>query len=154
MNNEKLLFSDAIRLAYGQTLMDGGSSMLTTDGCFFTPPEDGFMVGGVSLELKIPKEMLNHNLFHAIWMTYSRMIDDKPNLILHLCNSIAIGTWIDGKDKVVFDLSQQVKTRNEAHDLCIERGEDAYYDVKARKSVSVAEVESEDVELFEKDQEK
>lgn len=147
------MFTDAIRLAYGQTLMDGGSSMLTTDGCFFAPPEDGFMVGGVSLELKIPKEMLNHNIFHAIWMTYSRMIDEKESVKLLLKdNAVGIGTWVDGKEKVVFDLSQQVKTRNEAHDLCIERGEDAYYDVKARESVSVAEVESEDVEIFEKDQ--
>ena len=148
------MFTDALRMAYGQTLMDGGSTMLTTDGLFFTPPKEGFMVGGVSLELKIPKEMLNHHLFHAIWMTYSRMIDDKTNLILHLCNSIAIGTWVDGKENVVFDLSQQVKTRSEAVDLCIERGEDAYYDVKAQQSISVAEVKSEDVELFEKDQEK
>ena len=153
MDNEKLMFTEALRLAYGQTLMDGGSTMLTTDGCFFAPPEDGFMVGGVSLELKIPKEMLNHNIFHAIWMTYSRMIDEKENL-LHKCDAVGIGTWVDGKENVVFDLSQQVKTRNEAVDLCIERGEDAYYDVKARQSVSVAEVESEDVELFEKDQEK
>lgn len=152
MRNEKLMFSEALRLAYGQTIIDGGSSMLTTDGLFFTPPKEGFMVGGVNLELKIPKEMLNHNIFHAVWMTYSRMIDDKSNLILHLCNSVAIGTWVDGKENVVFDLSQQVKTRSEAHDLCIERGEDAYYDVKARQSVSVTEAESEDVELFEKEE--
>lgn len=146
------MFTEALRLAYGQTLMDGGSTMLTTDGCFFAPPEDGFMVGGVSLELKIPKEMLNHNIFHAIWMTYSRMTDEKEYLLTF--DAVGIGTWTDDKENVVFDLSQQVKTRSEAHDLCIERGEDAYYDVKARQSVSVTEVESEDVELFEKDQEK
>lgn len=146
------MFTDALRLAYGQTLMDGGSTMLTTDGCFFAPPEDGFMVGGVSLELKIPKEMLNHNIFHAIWMTYSRMTDEKEYLLTF--DAVGIGTWTDDKENVVFDFSQQVKTRSEAHDLCIERGEDAYYDVKARQSVSVTEVESEDVELFEKDQEK
>ena len=152
MNNEKLMFTEALRLAYGQTLMDGGSTMLTTDGCFFAPPEDGFMVGGVSLELKIPKKLLNHNIFHAVWMTYSRMTDEKEYLLTF--DAVGIGTWTDDKENVVFDLSQQVKTRSEAHDLCIERGEDAYYDVKARQSVSVTEVESEDVELFEKDQEK
>ena len=146
------MFTEALRLAYGQTLMDGGSTMLTTDGCFFAPPEDGFMVGGVSLELKIPTEMLNHNIFHAIWMTYSRMTDEKEYLLTF--DAVGIGTWTDDKENVVFDFSQQVKTRSEAHDLCIERGEDAYYDVKARQSVSVTEVESEDVELFEKDQEK
>ena len=146
------MFTEALRLAYGQTLMDGGSTMLTTDGCFFAPPEDGFMVGGVSLELKIPKELLNHNIFHAVWMTYSRMTDEKEYLLTF--DAVGIGTWTDDKENVVFDLSQQVKTRSEAHDLCIERGEDAYYDVKARQSVSVTEVESEDVELFEKDQEK
>lgn len=146
------MFTEALRLAYGQTLMDGGSTMLTTDGCFFAPPEDGFMVGGVSLELKIPKELLNHNIFHAIWTTYSRMTDEKEYLLTF--DAVGIGTWVDDKENVVFDLSQQVKTRSEAHDLCIERGEDAYYDVKAKQSVSVTEVESEDVELFEKDQEK
>ena len=146
------MFTEALRLAYGQTLMDGGSTMLTTDGCFFAPPEDGFMVGGVSLELKIPKELLNHNIFHAVWMTYSRMTDEKEYLLTF--DAVGIGTWTDDKENVVFDFSQQVKTRSEAHDLCIERGEDAYYDVKARQSVSVTEVESEDVELFEKDQEK
>ena len=152
------MFTDALRMAYGQTLMDGGSTMLTTDGLFFTPPKEGFMVGGVSLELKIPKKLLNHNIFHAIWMTYSRMTDEKEYLLTFDAVGhpipIAIGTWTDDKENVVFDLSQQINTRIKAHDLCIERGEDAYYDVKAQQSVSVTEVESEDVELFEKDQEK
>ena len=56
----------AIRLAYGRTLMDGGSSLLTSDGYDFEVPYKGFMVGGLSGETKIPLDICDANTFHTI----------------------------------------------------------------------------------------
>ena len=47
----------AVRLAYGRTLMDGGSSLLTSDGYDFEVPYSGFMVGGLTGETKIPLDI-------------------------------------------------------------------------------------------------
>ena len=55
----------AIRLAYGRTLMDGGSSLLTSDGYDFEVPYKGFMVGGVAGETKIPLDICDSNTFHV-----------------------------------------------------------------------------------------
>ena len=124
----------AIRLAYGRTLMDGGSSLLTSDGYDFEVPYKGFMVGGLSGETKIPLDICDGNTFHIIWTRYAtevrKLIKANPS------NSYAVGTWVD-KECIVFDVSEKVTHSRSAYDLCVERNEDAYYDVEASKSVFI-----------------
>ena len=83
----------AVRLAYGRTLMDGGSSLLTSDGYDFEVPYKGFMVGGLSGETKIPLDICDANTFHTIWHKYAtevrKLIKSDPS------SSYAVGTWID-----------------------------------------------------------
>ena len=126
----------AIRLAYGRTLMDGGSSLLTSDGYDFEVPYKGFMVGGLSGETKIPLDICDANTFHTIWLKYAvevrRLIKESKLSGV----SYAVGTWVDN-GCIVFDVSEKVDSSRSAYALCKERNEDAYYDVDASKSVFI-----------------
>lgn len=126
----------AIRLAYGRTLMDGGSSLLTSDGYDFEVPYKGFMVGGLSGETKIPLDICDSNTFHTIWLKYAvevrRLI--KESRLSGV--SYAVGTWVDD-GCIVFDVSEKVNSSRSAYALCKDRNEDAYYDVGESKSVFI-----------------
>lgn len=124
----------AIRLAYGRTLMDGGSSLLTSDGYDFEVPYKGFMVGGVSGETKIPLDVCDSTMFHSIWLNYAGKI--RKLLKADPSSSYAVGTWVDN-DCIVFDVSEKVASSRSAYTLCKERNEDAYYDVETSKSVFI-----------------
>ena len=124
----------AIRLAYGRTLMDGGSSLLTSDGYDFEVPYRGFMVGGLSGETKIPLDICDANTFHTIWLKYA--VEVRKLLKADPSSSYAVGTWVDN-DCIVFDVSEKVAHSRSAYELCKERNEDAYYDVEASKSVFI-----------------
>jgi len=124
----------AIRLAYGRTLMDGGSSLLTSDGYDFEVPYKGFMVGGLSGETKIPLDICDSNTFHTIWLKYA--VEVRKLLKADPSSSYAVGTWVDN-DCIVFDVSEKVTHSRSAYELCKERNEDAYYDVEASKSVFI-----------------
>ena len=126
----------AVRLAYGRTLMDNGSSLMTTNGYEFSEPDDGFMVGGVASETKIPLDICEPNLFHSMWFRYldgvQKLVKQNPE------SSYCIGTWVnDGY--IVFDVSERVDHSREAYNLCKERDEDAYYDSKKMKTVFTSE---------------
>jgi len=124
----------AIRLAYGRTLMDGGSSLLTSDGFDFEVPYKGFMVGGVAGETKIPLDMCDSNTFHTIWLKYAYEV--RKLLKADPSSSYAVGTWVDN-DCIVFDVSEKLTNSRSAYELCKERNEDAYYDVESGKSVFI-----------------
>ena len=124
----------AVRLAYGRTLMDGGSSLLTSDGYDFEVPYRGFMVGGLSGETKIPLDICDANTFHTIWLKYA--VEVRKLLKVDPSSSYAVGTWVDN-DCIVFDVSEKVAHSRSAYELCKERNEDAYYDVEASKSVFI-----------------
>lgn len=124
----------AVRLAYGRTLMDGGSSLLTSDGYDFEVPYRGFMVGGLSGETKIPLDICDSNTFHTIWLKYA--VEVRKLLKADPSSSYAVGTWVDN-DCIVFDVSEKVTHSRSAYELCKERNEDAYYDVEASKSVFI-----------------
>jgi len=126
----------AIRLAYGRTLMDGGSSLLTSDGFDFEVPYRGFMVGGLSGETKIPLDICDANTFHTIWLKYVNEVRKLIKESKLSGVSYAVGTWVDN-DCIVFDVSEKVATSRSAYALCKERNEDAYYDVDASKSVFI-----------------
>lgn len=124
----------AIRLAYGRTLMDGGSSLLTSDGYDFEVPYKGFMVGGLSGETKIPLDICDSNTFHTIWLKYA--VEVRKLIKSKRTSAYAVGTWVDN-GCIVFDVSEKVDSSRSAYALCKERNEDAYYDVDASKSVFI-----------------
>ena len=124
----------AVRLAYGRTLMDGGSSLLTSDGYDYEVPYKGFMVGGVAGETKIPLDVCDSTLFHSIWLQYAKEV--RKLIKADPSSSYAVGTWVDN-DCIVFDVSERVNSSRSAYALCKERNEDAYYDVDASKSVFI-----------------
>ena len=126
----------AVRLAYGRTLMDGGSSLITSDGYDFEVPYRGFMVGGLSGETKIPLDICDANTFHTIWLKYVNEVRKLIKESKLSGVSYAVGTWVDN-DCIVFDVSEKVATSRSAYALCKERNEDAYYDVEASKSVFI-----------------
>ena len=126
----------AVRLAYGRTLMDGGSSLLTSDGYDFEVPYKGFMVGGLSGETKIPLDICDSNTFHTIWLKYATEVRKLIKESKLSGVSYAVGTWVDN-DCIVFDVSEKVNSSRSAYALCKERNEDAYYDVDASKSVFI-----------------
>jgi len=126
----------AVRLAYGRTLMDNGSSLMTTNGYDFNEPDDGYMVGGLASETKIPLDMCDPNLFHSMWFRYleevQKLVKQNPKA------SYCIGTWVDS-GCIVFDVSERIDQANHANDLCKERDEDAYYDSKNMKTIFTSE---------------
>ena len=126
----------AIRLAYGRTLMDGGSSLLTSDGYDFEVPYKGFMVGGVAGETKIPLDICCSNTFHTIWCKYASEVRKLLKESKLSGVSYAVGTWVDN-GCIVFDVSEKVAHSRSAYALCVERNEDAYYDVESGKSVFI-----------------
>jgi hypothetical protein len=126
----------AIRLAYGRTLMDGGSSLLTSDGYDFEVPYKGFMVGGVAGETKIPLDICDSNTFHTIWLKYASEVRKLLKESKLSGVSYAVGTWVDN-GCIVFDVSEKVANSRSAYALCVERNEDAYYDVESGKSVFI-----------------
>ena len=126
----------AVRLAYGRTLMDGGSSLLTSDGYDFEVPYKGFMVGGVSGETKIPLDICDANTFHTIWLKYVVEVRKLIKESKLSGVSYAVGTWVDD-GCIVFDVSEKVSSSRSAYALCKDRNEDAYYDVDASKSVFI-----------------
>lgn len=126
----------AVRLAYGRTLMDGGSSLITSDGYDFEVPCRGFMVGGLSGETKIPLDICDANTFHTIWFKYATEVRKLLKESKLSGVSYAVGTWTD-KECIVFDVSEKVTHSRSAYALCVERNEDAYYDVESGKSVFI-----------------
>ena len=126
----------AIRLAYGKTLMDDGSSLITSDGYDFEVPYKGFMVGGLSGETKIPLDVCDSTLFHSIWLKYAAEVRKLIKESKLSGVSYAVGTWVDN-DCVVFDVSEKVASSRSAYALCKDRNEDAYYDVETSKSVFI-----------------
>jgi len=126
----------AIRLAYGRTLMDGGSSLLTSNGFDFEVPYKGFMVGGVSGETKIPLDVCDSDMFHSIWHKYAAEVRKLIKESRLSGVSYAVGTWVDD-GCIVFDVSEKVDSSRSAYELCKDRNEDAYYDVGESKSVFI-----------------
>ena len=126
--------TQALRLAYGKTLMDDGSSLITSDGYTYELPHGGYMVGGLAGETRIPLDICESNLFHSVWLQYAKqarkLIEANPSA------SYAVGTWVN-KGCIVFDVSERIASSKEAGEICVDRGEDAFYDVDRNISVTV-----------------
>jgi hypothetical protein len=139
----RLIFDAACRLAYGKTMMDGGSTVTTKDAFWYEIPTEGYVVGGLWEEVKLPKEVCTPNLFRSVWMRYLEQAQvlckgkDKDD-------TISIGTWRDCYGAVVFDIAE-IFTDSEhddgtlasvrAMDRCIQRDEDAMFDLANHKDI-------------------
>jgi hypothetical protein len=137
------MFDAACRLAYGKTMMDGGSTVTTKDAFWYEIPTEGYVVGGLWEEVKLPKEVCTPNLFRSVWMRYMEQAQvlckgkDKED-------TISIGTWVDCYGSVVFDIAE-IFTDSEhddgtlasvrAMDRCIQRDEDAMFDLANHKDI-------------------
>ena len=137
------MFDAACRLAYGKTMMDGGSTVTTKDAFWYEIPTEGYVVGGLWEEVKLPKEICTPNLLRSVWMRYMEQAQvlckgkDKDD-------TISIGTWVDCYGAVVFDIAE-IFTDSEhddgtlasvrAMDRCIQRDEDAMFDLANHKDI-------------------
>ena len=131
-----------IRLAYINTLLDGGYTRLAggTEN-----PTEGYIVGGVTE----PTTMALHAV--ATSMAYVEVVKQyaefkklwhKYEMLLHQHTDgkygagMGIGTWIH-KGKIYFDLVQHVYNLDVATNLAKERGEIAIYDCANQKDITL-----------------
>jgi len=127
----KFTLDEATALALGKTLLTGGSS-----SCFggyernLFPFTTGFVVGGLASELSCEMDNPAH-----FGMGFQGQVRTKEKLYAGQ-PMIGVGTWID-KGRIYFDIIQVVHERSVAEMLCVDRGETAYYDIEAGKSVYI-----------------
>ena len=131
-----------IRLAYINTLLDGGYTRLAggTEN-----PTEGYIVGGVTE----PTTMALHAV--ATSMAYVEVVKQyaefkklwhKYEMLLHQHTDgkygagMGIGTWIH-KGQIYFDLVQHVYNLDVATNLAKERGEIAIYDCANQKDITL-----------------
>jgi len=50
--------------------------------------------------------------------------------------ALGIGTWVD-EGRIYFDIVEYVENEQDAVAMCIERGEKAYFDILAQKSIYI-----------------
>jgi len=81
-------------------------------------------------------DICDANTFHTIWLKYATEVRKLLKESKLSGVSYAVGTWID-KECIVFDVSEKVAHSRSAYALCVERNEDAYYDVESGKSVFI-----------------
>ena len=119
-----------IRLAYINTLLDGGYTRLA-DGTE-NPPE-GYIVGGVTKESKMVETFVliddHYAEFKGLWRTYDMQLDECTALM-------GIGTWVhDGA--IYFDVVELFELVGDALIAGFRRGEKAIYDCKNQKDMTL-----------------
>jgi hypothetical protein len=113
------------RLAYGSTLMDGGYTLWKDEKTRLS----GYVVGGVCDEADClaaaPRK------FTELFKSYLHKLDVRNEY-----RTLGIGTWVEF-EIIYFDIVQHVENEQDAVDMCIERGEKAYFDILAQKSIYI-----------------
>ena len=131
-----------IRLAYINTLLDGGFTRLA-DGTI--NPTEGYIVGGLAEATTMPEDKYhpnfnttyertsratNHNAhFTKLWRKYHMLLNDQP-----FPSGLGVGTWIH-EGQIYFDLVQRIYNLDVATRVAKERGEIAIYDCKNQKEI-------------------
>lgn len=123
-----------IRLAYINTLLDGGFTRLADKT---TNPTEGYIVGGVTE----PTTMVLHAdvevgeqyaEFTKLWHKYEMLLHQHTSG--KYGGGMGMGTWIhDGQ--IYFDLVQHLYNLDVATDIAKERGEIAIFDCKNQKDL-------------------
>ena len=119
-----------IRLAYINTLLDGGYTLLA-DGT--ENPTEGYIVGGVTEESTMystcsPNPTTHYAQFKELWRTYENMCDEDMNE--------GVGTWVH-KGKIYFDVVELFELVGDALIAGFRRGETAIYDCKNKKDMTL-----------------
>ena len=120
------------RLAYGSTLMDGGYTLWKDEKTRLS----GYVVGGVCTEADCLTEATTR--FSELFNIYLHKIDDGLPFtdVRNEYRTLGIGTWVD-EGRIYFDIVEYVENEEDAVALCIERGEKAYFDILAQKSIYI-----------------
>ena len=129
-----------IRLAYINTLLDGGHTRLADKT---TNPTEGYIVGGVTepttmnLHTDNLKEVsvltiAEFEQFKKLWRKYDLQLDDYTSNLYKA--GMGVGTWIH-EGKIYFDLVQHLYNLDVATDIAKGRGEIAIYDCKNQKDI-------------------
>jgi len=113
------------RLAYGSTLMDGGYTLWKDEKTRLS----GYVVGGVCTEADCITVATAR--FTELFDIYLHKLDIRNEY-----RTLGIGTWVEF-ERVFFDIVQHVDNEQDAIDMCIERGEKAYFDILAQKSIYI-----------------
>ena len=123
------------RLAYGSTLMDGGYTLWKDEKTRLS----GYVVGGVCTESDCLAEASTR--FAELFDIYLHKLDVRNEY-----RTLGIGTWVEdiyqdrienSTRRVYFDIVQHVDNEQDAIDMCIERGEKAYFDILKQKSIYI-----------------
>ena len=123
------------RLAYGSTLMDGGYTLWKDEQTRLS----GYVVGGVCTEADCITVATAR--FTELFDIYLHKLDVRNEY-----RTLGIGTWVEdiyqdrienSTRRVYFDIVQHVDNEQDAIDMCIERGEKAYFDILAQKSIYI-----------------
>ena len=129
-----------IRLAYINTLLDGGFTRLA-DGT--TNPTEGYIVGGVTepttmalhavaTSMAYVEVVKQYAEFKKLWHKYDLQLDEYTSIFSDAV--MGVGTWIH-KGKIYFDLVQHIHDLDVATNLAKERGEIAIYDCANQKEI-------------------
>jgi len=113
------------RLAYGSTLMDGGYTLWKDEKTRLS----GYVVGGVDTEADCITVATAR--FTELFDIYLHKLDVRNEY-----RTLGIGTWVEF-ERVFFDIVQHVENEQDAIDMCIKRGEKAYFDILAQKSIYI-----------------
>ena len=133
--------TNLVRLAYGSTLMDSGYTLWNDESTKYK----GFVVGGMTHESEC--EIDDGLGFRTLFDSYLSMAKTfKQNSGEYDNPSVGIGTWVEdiyqdrienSTRRVYFDIVQHVENEQDAVDMCIERGEKAYFDILNQKSIYI-----------------
>ena len=120
-----------IRLAYINTLLDGGHTRLLERT---VNPTEGYIVGGVTepttmAYVEVGKQ---YSEFKKLWCMLRVQLEDYTSNLYKA--GMGVGTWIH-EGKIYFDLVQHMYNLDVATDIAKERGEIAIYDCKNQKDI-------------------
>jgi hypothetical protein len=125
-----------IRLAYINTLLDGGFTRLADKTI---NPTEGYIVGGVTepTTMDLHTDSHSHILdmyqkFKELWDKYELQLDDYTSNLYKA--GMGVGTWIH-EGQIYFDLVQHLYSLDVATNIAKERGEIAIYDCKNQKDI-------------------
>ncbi len=120
--------------------MDGGYTLWKDEKTRLS----GYVVGGVCTEADCLAEASTR--FAELFDIYLNKLDIivikahdiyLDNLDTHTSyRTLGIGTWVD-EGRIYFDIVEYVDNEQDAIDMCIERGEKAYFDILAQKSIYI-----------------
>ena len=128
-----------IRLAYINTLLDGGFTRLADKTI---NPTEGYIVGGVTepttMELDTVatsiayRDAMQYAEFKELWRKYAEKAPLYNDYDGHRLTGV--GTWIH-KEQIYFDLVQHIHDLDVATRMAKRRGEIAIYDCKNQKEI-------------------